>query len=91
MTLTPSPTTENEFLLEGGDLRERLLAVALGARVVRNRCPSRMFLTREASIQWRALVDGGYWPVRRNGQLGFVRDPKPVPLLVAVNRGRGKE
>jgi hypothetical protein len=33
-------------------------------------------------------VDAGYWPVRRAGQLGFWRDPKPVPLSLAVKAAR---
>lgn len=86
-TLTPSESTADEFVLSGGDTRARLLALALGARVVR-RPIVRLFLTALQSRHWRSLYDAGFHAVRRNGQVGFQRDPRPLPLTLAVREGR---
>jgi hypothetical protein len=87
MILTPSPETANEFILEGGDQRARLLAVALGARIMRLAKP-KYFLTAHQSKQWRMLYDAGFWPKRMYGRVVFSRDPKPLELNRALEVAR---
>jgi hypothetical protein len=88
MTLTPSPDIANEFILEGGDQRGRLLAVALGARVMRQAQP-KYFLTANQAKHWRLLYDAGFWPKRMYRRVVFSRDPKPLELNRALEVARG--
>jgi hypothetical protein len=87
ITLTPSETTTNEMVLTGGDLRARELAVALGARILR-RPVLKYFMNHEQARQWRLLYDAGFCSAYRNGLQLFSRDPRPLPLVRALEKAR---
>ena len=84
--MTPSPTTENEFILDLPDARSRTLARALGARVPPKQ--ARAFMTHEQAEHWRTLHSAGFHALRRHGAGVFRRDPRPLPVGLALQEAR---
>lgn len=66
------------------DPRARLLAKALGGRVVRGK----LFLHGRRAAQFQSLYDAGFHVVRRGSRLMFRRDPKALDLYAALQVAR---
>lgn len=87
--LTPSEYG-SEMVLTTPSHRGKALARALAVRVARGGPTAgqhyRYYFTPERAKNWLKLFDGGWHVVRRNGQVRFTREPRPVELAEALRR-----